>query len=311
MVNGGAYLLVSDRPFLRGSGRCLDLSPAVRNSPILRFRGSEIRRRYCQPTICKLKKGDDLLGNSKLARKSKRKGVDLSEARTLQQLQSSDSIYASSVRGFSTKSVASPASEMEMVAEEDMEADDDDELSVYRGLVLDMAYRPINVVNWKRALCLDILEKADVLEYYDQVIYSPNRAFFIPAVLKICNFVHSPGQKMVKLTLNRSNVFMRDKFCCQYCTSRENLTIDHVQAASRGGGWTWDNLVTACSKCNLKKADKTLEEARMKLIKPPKEPKALHSKSLPPNYKTFRSLTLNKYTPAEWRDYLPRGYPSF
>lgn len=141
MVNGGAYLLVSDRPFLRGSGRCLDLSPAVRNSPILRFRGSEIRRRYCQPTICKLKKGDDLLGNSKLARKSKRKGVDLSEARTLQQLQSSDSIYASSVRGFSTKSVASPASEMEMVAEEDMEADDDDELSVYRGLVLDMAYR--------------------------------------------------------------------------------------------------------------------------------------------------------------------------
>ncbi|KAL2650688.1 hypothetical protein R1flu_018816 [Riccia fluitans] len=312
MVNSSSYLLISDRPFLRGPGRCSQLAPAAHNSQILRPSGFVICRRDCQLIVSKLNKGDELLGNGKLARKTKRKGADISEARNLQTLQSADPLsHGSSTREVSTYGVASPASEMEMVAEEDLEADDDDEFSVYRGLVLDTAYRPINVVNWKRALCLDILEKADVLEYYDQVVLSPNRAFFIPAVLKVYNFVHTPGQKMVRLTLNRSNVFLRDKFRCQYCYSRENLTIDHVKAVSRGGGWTWDNLVTACAKCNLKKADKSLEEAHMKLVQPPKEPKALNSLNLPPNYKTFRSLTMNKYTPAEWRDYLPRNFPTF
>ncbi|KAL3701041.1 hypothetical protein R1sor_019063 [Riccia sorocarpa] len=312
MVNAGSYFLISDRPFLHGSGRCSQLAPAAHNLQISRPWGCVICRRDCQVTVCKLKKGDDSLGSGKLAIKSKRKGADMSEARHLQKMQSSDPLPSgSSTREVSTHGVASPASEMEMIAEEYLEADEDDEFSVYRGLVLDTAYRPINVVNWKRALCLDILEKADVLEYYDQMVLSPNRVFFIPAVLKVCNFVHTPGQKMVKLNLNRSNVFLRDKFRCQYCYSRENLTIDHVVAVSRGGGWTWDNLVTACAKCNLKKADKSLEEAHMRLVQPPKEPRALNSLNLPPNYKTFRSLTLSRYTPAEWRDYLPKNFPTF
>lgn len=180
-----------------------------------------------------------------------------------------------------------------------------DELDVYRGLVLDTAYRPINVINWKRALCLDILAKADVLEYYDQVVSSPSRAFPIPAVLRVSNFIHAPKEKKVKLSLSRNNIFLRDKFKCQYCGCKERLTIDHVKAVSRGGGWSWDNLVTACAECNLKKGDKTAAEAGMKLAKQPREPKEIDSGDLPPNYKTYRSLSRQTRTPQEWVDWLP------
>ncbi|KAG0590535.1 hypothetical protein KC19_1G107100 [Ceratodon purpureus] len=191
--------------------------------------------------------------------------------------------------------------------EDDLDGlDDDDELQIFRALVLDLSYRPVNVVNWKRALCLEILEKADVLEYYDQAILSTQRAYYLPAVLRVSSFVHTPKNKKVKLTLNRNNIFLRDKFRCQYCNKRgEDLTIDHVLAASRGGGWEWENLVTACASCNVKKGDKSLEECRMKLLKPPREPKELDSMDLPPNYRTFRSLHRNKGTPTEWLDYLP------
>ncbi|THF95731.1 hypothetical protein TEA_025324 [Camellia sinensis var. sinensis] len=59
-----------------------------------------------------------------------------------------------------------------------------DELSCFRGLVLDISYRPVNVVCWKRAICLEFMEKADVLEYYDQTVNSPSGSFYIPAVLR-------------------------------------------------------------------------------------------------------------------------------
>uniref|UniRef100_A0A7I4DNB1 HNH nuclease domain-containing protein n=1 Tax=Physcomitrium patens TaxID=3218 RepID=A0A7I4DNB1_PHYPA len=124
------------------------------------------------------------------------------------------------------------------------ELDEDDELQIYRGLVLDLTYRPINVVSWKRALCLDVMERADVLEYYDQAVVAVSKSYYIPAVLRVSTFVHAPKGKKVKLTLNRNNIFLRDKFRCQYCNKRgEDLTVDHVLAASRGGGWEWENLV--------------------------------------------------------------------
>eukprot|EP00897_Mesotaenium_endlicherianum_P001560 jgi/Mesen1/1431/ME001303S00472 len=184
-----------------------------------------------------------------------------------------------------------------------------DILDGYRGLILDLAYRPINIVCWKRAICLDILEKADVLEYYDQVVQSTSQAFPLPAVLRMSNFVHAPKEKQMKLSLSRNNVFLRDKFRCQYCNCREQLTIDHVKPLSRGGGWSWENLVAACAPCNAKKGDKTPAEAGMKLTKMPREPSALDTKKMPPNYKIYRSLTRHTRTPAEWTDWLPMKPP--
>ncbi|MCO5576888.1 hypothetical protein L7F22_030709 [Adiantum nelumboides] len=195
-------------------------------------------------------------------------------------------------------------------AEEESEAADeyDNELTRYRGLVLDVSYRPINVVCWRRALCLEVLEKADVLEYYDQVISSPSKPFAIPAVLRITDYLHKPVHSKVKLTLNRKNIFLRDRFRCQYCGDHDNLTLDHVIPVSRGGEWTWQNLVTACTDCNSKKGNKTLEESKMQLLRAPKEPRDLDGQNLPSNYAAFRSMQNSRKMPTEWVGYLPKRF---
>ncbi|EPS70284.1 hypothetical protein M569_04476, partial [Genlisea aurea] len=145
-----------------------------------------------------------------------------------------------------------------------------DELACFRGLVLDLSYRPVNVVGWKRAICLEFMDKADVLEYYDQAVSSPGGGrFYIPAVLRVPHILQVRRSR-VKKSLSRKNIFHRDNFTCQYCSSREDLTIDHVLPIARGGKWTWENLVAACAKCNSKKGQKTLEESNMKLMKTPK-----------------------------------------
>ncbi|KAH7414977.1 hypothetical protein KP509_14G021800 [Ceratopteris richardii] len=197
--------------------------------------------------------------------------------------------------------------------QEDWEGCDefDHGLMRYRGLVLDLSYRPINIVCWRRALCLEILEKADVLQYYDQVISSPTRPFPIPAVLRITDYVYSPVRSKVKLTLKRKNIFLRDDFKCQYCGSQDNLTVDHVIPFSRGGKWTWRNLVTACSNCNVRKGNKTLEESKMQLRRAPREPREIYGDDLPSTYAAFRSMQNAKRVPTEWVGYLPkRFYPA-
>ncbi|XP_056691363.1 uncharacterized protein [Spinacia oleracea] len=148
--------------------------------------------------------------------------------------------------------------------------DEDDDLSCFRGLVLDISYRPVNVVCWKRAICLEFAEKADVLEYYDQTVNSTTGSFNIPAVLRVPHLLQVMKRKRVRNVLSRKTIFYRDDYMCQYCKTTNSLTIDHVVPISRGGKWEWENLVTACTKCNSKKGHKTLEEANMSLVKVPK-----------------------------------------
>ncbi|XP_019162396.1 PREDICTED: uncharacterized protein LOC109158929 [Ipomoea nil] len=179
-----------------------------------------------------------------------------------------------------------------------------DELSSFRGLVLDLAYRPVNVVCWKRAICLEFMEKADVLEYYDQTVNSPSGSFYIPAVLRVPHLLQVVKRRRVKRALSRKNIFYRDNFTCQYCSSRENLTIDHVVSVARGGEWTWENLVTACARCNSRKGQKTLEEANMKLMSVPKAPKEYDLVAIPLTAAAIKMLEKRKGTPEEWRQYL-------
>lgn len=211
--------------------------------------------------------------------------------------------------GMAAQDSDSTAIETFEVWEED--DDYDKELTHYRGLVLDVSYRPINIVCWKRALCLEILEKADVLEYYDQVINSASRAFAIPAVLRITDYVDAPKRITMRLALKRKNILLRDKYKCQYCNAQDNLTVDHVVPISQGGGFTWQNLVTACSRCNLRKGDKTLSEANMHLLKPPKEPHAVDLRDMPSKYTAYRTLNSSNKLPNEWIDYLPKHRPAF
>ncbi|ESW33922.1 hypothetical protein PHAVU_001G109600 [Phaseolus vulgaris] len=188
--------------------------------------------------------------------------------------------------------------------DEDDDVFDRDGLSCFRGLVLDIAYRPVNVVGWKRAICLEFMEKADVLEYYAKTVNSPSGSFYIPAVLRVPHLLQVVKRRIIKSNLSRKNILFRDNYSCQYCSSRENLTIDHVVPAALGGEWTWENLVTACAKCNCKKGKKTLEEAKMKLIKVPKAPKDYDILAIPLTAAALRMLTLRKGTPEEWRQYL-------
>ncbi|KAG8389227.1 hypothetical protein BUALT_Bualt02G0206900 [Buddleja alternifolia] len=196
---------------------------------------------------------------------------------------------------------------LDEILEEDPEFEID-ELAGFRGLVLDISYRPVNVVCWKRAICLEFMDKADVLEYYDQTINSPNGSFYIPAVLRVPHLLQVVKRRKVKRGLSRKNIFQRDNFTCQYCSATENLTIDHVLPIARGGKWTWENLVAACAKCNSKKGQKTLEEAYMKLMKVPKAPKDYDILAIPLTNHTIKMLKMRKGMPEEWKQYLSTPY---
>ncbi|KAJ7976363.1 HNH endonuclease [Quillaja saponaria] len=178
-----------------------------------------------------------------------------------------------------------------------------DELACFRGLVLDIAYRPVNVVGWRRAICLEFMEKVDVLEYYDQTVNSPSGSFYIPAVLRVPHLLQVIKRRTVKNNLSRKNILYRDNYTCIVLHS-ENLTIDHVVPIARGGEWKWENLVTACTKCNSKKGQMTQQEANMKLLKIPKAPKNYDILAIPLTSAALQMLTARKGTPEEWRQYL-------
>ncbi|XP_044955940.1 uncharacterized protein LOC123406984 [Hordeum vulgare subsp. vulgare] len=193
--------------------------------------------------------------------------------------------------------------------EEDDDEFGDDDLSGFRGLVLDLSYRPVNVVCWKRAICLEFMEKADVLEYYDQTVSSPRGSFYIPAVLRVPQLLQVVKRRRVKHCLSRKNILFRDGFSCQYCSSEDDLTIDHVIPASRGGKWEWENLVTACSRCNSRKGNKTLLQANMKLRKIPKGPKEFDIIAVPLTKSAFRTIRRRHGLPEEWLQYLAGSSP--
>ncbi|QDZ20313.1 HNHc domain-containing protein [Chloropicon primus] len=177
------------------------------------------------------------------------------------------------------------------------------QLGQFRALVLDVSYRPLDTVPWTRAVVLDCFDKVDVLEYYDSFVRSARDYHYLPAVIRVKFYVKKLKGAFDKgVPLTRKNVYARDRHKCQYCGSTKNLTLDHVIPTSRGGGTEWDNLVTACNKCNQKKGNKLLKElgSGMKLNNKPKMPNHLEMSS----YMVARQ---GGNAPKEWRDYLPPG----
>ena len=139
-------------------------------------------------------------------------------------------------------------------------------------LVLNQNYEPINVCTLRRALVLVFCDKAEIIEAYGSPVYSQCFAYEAPSVIRLFQLIRRPRPR-VKLT--RREVFVRDRYTCQYCgTSNGDLTLDHVVPRSKGGAHTWENLVTACRHCNHRKGGKTVQEARMKLMVAPHEPRA-------------------------------------
>lgn len=140
-----------------------------------------------------------------------------------------------------------------------------------RALVLNASYEPLSVVSSRRAVCLLLAEKAELLEADDGVIRSVTLTMPSPAVIRLCYMVKAPRRRVA--SVSRRAVFARDDYRCQYCGGGAD-SIDHVLPRSRGGGDGWDNLAAACRACNATKRNRTPAEAGMRLMRPCRAPRA-------------------------------------
>ena len=141
-------------------------------------------------------------------------------------------------------------------------------------LVLNAAYEPLSVVSVKRAVILLLKEKAELIEAAEARLRSERFSIPQPLVIRLVYFLKIP--RRISLPVTRRTVLARDNYTCQYCNTmppRQKLTLDHVLPRSRGGKTTWENVVTACQKCNGRKGSRTPPEANMKLISEPRRPR--------------------------------------
>ena len=161
-------------------------------------------------------------------------------------------------------------------------------------LVLNQNYEPLNICLVRRAVVLLYQGKAEMLENGSGFVHSANQIFQVPSVIRLDYMIKRPRPQR-KLT--RLEIFHRDKYTCQYCAKETHqLTLDHVIPRHLGGEHTWENVVSACIPCNRRKAGKTPEQARMKLLRPPH----------PPRGNNLFYFYHHQQAQKEWHKYLPQ-----
>jgi 5-methylcytosine-specific restriction endonuclease McrA len=159
-------------------------------------------------------------------------------------------------------------------------------------LVLNASYEPLNVTSVRRAHVLVFKGKAEVIEDAGKPLRSAAAEFVWPHVIRLLQYVRVP--KSIQRKISRRALFARDGWRCQYCgTEGGKLTLDHVLPRSRGGESIWENVVTSCSPCNLRKGNRTLDEAGMRL----------HALPRPPAPALFVTLAAPR-VPDGWQPYL-------
>lgn len=136
-------------------------------------------------------------------------------------------------------------------------------------LVLNASYEPLCVVPGRRAVVLVLLGKAVALADGDELVRSARTGLAVPAVVRLTRYVRVPYRATVPLT--RKAVFARDGGRCVYCGAAAT-SLDHVVPRSRGGPHSWDNVVSACGRCNHAKADKAVAELGWRLRRVPVAP---------------------------------------
>lgn len=137
-------------------------------------------------------------------------------------------------------------------------------------LVLNANFEPINVCNTRRAIGLMMSGKASLVLNGRGEIKTVSQSYPRPSVIRLEKMVRRPRPR-VKLT--KREILRRDDYTCQYCGNRmPYLTIDHIIPRRLGGQHVWDNLVAACPACNHRKGGRTVEQAQMRLLRPPAEP---------------------------------------
>src|SRR5712691_6841623 len=142
---------------------------------------------------------------------------------------------------------------------------------VQQVLVLNASYEPLNVCTVRRAHVLIYKGKAEVIEQLDQPLRSATGSFIWPHVIRLVQYVRVP--RAIQRKISRRALFARDGWRCVYCgTTSGRLTLDHVVPRSKGGESIWENVVTACAPCNLRKGDRTPEQVGMELKTLPRPP---------------------------------------
>ena len=132
-------------------------------------------------------------------------------------------------------------------------------------VLLNADYTFLNVVNWKRAICLITKGKVQVLRHSERLIRTAEGlAVKVPAVLRLIKLIRT--LYINRVPFSKKNVLIRDGFKCAYCGGvKRKLTIDHIIPKSRGGKTDFENCVSSCKSCNNKKGNKTPSEANMYL----------------------------------------------
>lgn len=162
-----------------------------------------------------------------------------------------------------------------------------------RTLLLSPMYEPVATISWRKAITLLVLSKVEVMEQYERNVRSATVAIRLPCVVRLIRRFRRQRQRV---RFSKQNLFARDRWTCQYCGRRqpvERLTQDHVLPRALGGKTCWENVVTACADCNSRKADRTLEQAGLRLRRAPRRP----------DWVPLLLLQLGEDAPTSWRTY--------
>jgi len=154
-----------------------------------------------------------------------------------------------------------------------------------RCLLLNADYSPLRIISWQKAMIWSIKSSYDqqygiqIIEYYDNrfIQGSGGKQYKLPSIAKTIHYFNVYHKK---ISFSRHNLFIRDKYTCQYCGQQlmaTQLTYDHIIPKSRFNNnktisTNWKNIVTACRPCNHKKGNRTPKEAGMNLLNQPIEP---------------------------------------
>lgn len=156
-----------------------------------------------------------------------------------------------------------------------------------------LSYFPLSLWPWQEAVKAVFLDRVNILSEYDRVVHSPQLEMRLPSVVSLKRYI-APTRRPA---FTRFNVFLRDRFCCQYCGGHEDLTFDHVIPRAHGGTTTWLNVVTACARCNMAKGGKLPQAAAMIPRHVPRMPTTQElqriGRSFPP-----------RFLHETWRDFL-------